>query len=271
MLRALTRFLDTGVPVIGANFGRVGFLTAIPGAELETGHRARLRGRVRGACRCRRSRWRSTASRHAAVNDAVVVSGTPGRIIEIEYSHRRRGPRHAAVRRPDLRDAARLDRLQPLERRPGARLGPRRGGGHVRRAAHAARAAARRRARTSSSRSSTARPTSRRSCSSTDAGRLPRAGEVARCASAPAGRCSRRCPSRRSSAATPRSSASTEAAHGCVADLWTSSEVGTARHRSGDLELLRAEGSAPTRVGAVRTSAERPCPRLRPRHAAGAR
>jgi NAD+ kinase len=37
MLRALTRFLGTGVPVIGVNFGRVGFLTAIPAGELETG------------------------------------------------------------------------------------------------------------------------------------------------------------------------------------------------------------------------------------------
>src|SRR5262245_40636923 len=32
MLRALTRFLATGVPVLGANFVRVGCLTAIPGA-----------------------------------------------------------------------------------------------------------------------------------------------------------------------------------------------------------------------------------------------
>src|SRR5580704_2463019 len=37
ILRALTRFLGTGVPVLGVNFGRVGFLTAIPGAELEVG------------------------------------------------------------------------------------------------------------------------------------------------------------------------------------------------------------------------------------------
>ena len=29
MLRALTRYLGSGVPVLGVNFGRVGFLTAI--------------------------------------------------------------------------------------------------------------------------------------------------------------------------------------------------------------------------------------------------
>ena len=37
MLRGLTRFLGTGVPVLGVNFGRVGFLTAIQRDEIETG------------------------------------------------------------------------------------------------------------------------------------------------------------------------------------------------------------------------------------------
>ncbi len=37
MLRALQRFLGTGIPVIGVNFGRVGFLSAIPRDELEAG------------------------------------------------------------------------------------------------------------------------------------------------------------------------------------------------------------------------------------------
>ena len=36
---------------------------------------------------------------------------------------RRRGARRAAMRRPDLRDAGRLDRVQPLERRAGAGAG----------------------------------------------------------------------------------------------------------------------------------------------------
>ncbi|WP_411277232.1 NAD(+)/NADH kinase, partial [Gaiella sp.] len=35
MLRALHRFLGTGIPVIGVNFGRVGFLSAIPKGDLE--------------------------------------------------------------------------------------------------------------------------------------------------------------------------------------------------------------------------------------------
>src|SRR3990170_7918108 len=37
MLRALARFLGAGVPVIGVNFGRVGFLASIPREELESG------------------------------------------------------------------------------------------------------------------------------------------------------------------------------------------------------------------------------------------
>src|SRR4051812_32933766 len=39
MLRALTRYLGTGVPVLGVNFGRVGFLTSVPADELEDGVR----------------------------------------------------------------------------------------------------------------------------------------------------------------------------------------------------------------------------------------
>src|ERR1700737_1664970 len=37
MLRALARFLGSGVPVIGVNFGRVGFLASIQPDELESG------------------------------------------------------------------------------------------------------------------------------------------------------------------------------------------------------------------------------------------
>ena len=37
VLRALTRFLGTGVPVVGVNFGRVGFLSSMGRRELESG------------------------------------------------------------------------------------------------------------------------------------------------------------------------------------------------------------------------------------------
>ena len=138
MLRALARFLDTGVPVIGVNFGRVGFLTAIPGDELETGSPRVFAGDYRcvelptleveldGASQRRRQR-RRRRERDARADGRA------------RLRDRRRGARRPAVRRPDLRDAAGLDRVQPLERRPGARLGARRDGGDLRRAARAPR------------------------------------------------------------------------------------------------------------------------------------
>ena len=68
MLRALARFLGTGVPVIGVNYGRVGFLTAIAADELEAGVDARVRRRLphrrardaRGDGRRRDDAWPST-------------------------------------------------------------------------------------------------------------------------------------------------------------------------------------------------------------------
>ena len=109
-----------------------------------------------------------TASTHVAVNDVVVVERHARPDGRARLVDRRRG-RSASqpLRRADLRDAGRLDGLQPLERRAGARLGARRDGGHVRRAARAARAAARRRRAAPTSSSRTARRTSTRPCWST--------------------------------------------------------------------------------------------------------
>ena len=61
MLRALSRFLGTEVPVIGVNFGRVGFLSSIPRDELEAGSHASLPAST-GSRSCRRSRSRSATS-----------------------------------------------------------------------------------------------------------------------------------------------------------------------------------------------------------------
>ncbi len=85
MLRALQRFLDTEVPVIGANFGRVGFLAAIPGPELESGL-ARVFAGEYAVQSLPTLEVSFGEGRHAAVNDVVVVSGTPGRIVELSYS-----------------------------------------------------------------------------------------------------------------------------------------------------------------------------------------
>ena len=85
MLRALTRFLDTAVPVIGVNFGRVGFLTAIAGAELEQGIARVFAGDYSVLLLPTLEVSLAGASR-AAVNDAVVVSAVPGRIVDLAYS-----------------------------------------------------------------------------------------------------------------------------------------------------------------------------------------
>ncbi|HWE81946.1 MAG TPA: NAD(+)/NADH kinase [Gaiellaceae bacterium] len=85
MLRALTRFLDTGVPVIGANFGRVGFLAAIPGDELERGLERVFAGEY-AVQSVPTLELELGDERHVAINDAVVVGSSPGRIVEIGYA-----------------------------------------------------------------------------------------------------------------------------------------------------------------------------------------
>jgi NAD+ kinase len=85
MLRALTRFLDTGVPVIGANFGRVGFLAAIPGEELELGV-ARVFAGEYAVQSVPTLAISLDAERFVAINDVVVVGNSPGRIVEIAYA-----------------------------------------------------------------------------------------------------------------------------------------------------------------------------------------
>jgi len=85
MLRALARFLGTGVPVIGVNFGRVGFLTAIDSDELETGVERVFRGEYRTQ---QLSTLEATVNgtTKVAVNDVVVAAGTLGRLIELGYT-----------------------------------------------------------------------------------------------------------------------------------------------------------------------------------------
>jgi NAD+ kinase len=85
MLRALQRFLATDVPVIGVNFGRVGFLASIQPDELESGLARVFAGDyhvvalttlevdVRGA-------------RTPAVNDVVVLTAGRGRMVELSWS-----------------------------------------------------------------------------------------------------------------------------------------------------------------------------------------
>ncbi len=83
MLRALAQFLGTGVPVIGVNFGRVGFLASIPAEELEAGLRRAFAGEFRVF---ELPTLETNASgRRTAVNDVVVHSGTLGRMVELAW------------------------------------------------------------------------------------------------------------------------------------------------------------------------------------------
>src|SRR5476649_964668 len=85
ILRALRRFLGTGVPVLGVNFGRVGFLTAIQANELEAGLARAFAGEYR-VFELPTLEFELDGKRHVAVNDVVVTSGTLGRMIELGYS-----------------------------------------------------------------------------------------------------------------------------------------------------------------------------------------
>ncbi len=85
MLRALTRFLNTDVPVIGVNFGRVGFLTTMQADELESGLARAFRGDYR-VLELPTLEVALNGETHTAVNDAVVAGGTLGRLIELEWT-----------------------------------------------------------------------------------------------------------------------------------------------------------------------------------------
>jgi NAD+ kinase len=85
MLRALTRFLGRETPVIGVNFGRVGFLSSMQQDELETGI-ARVFAGEYDVVELPTIEVEYGGSRFVAVNDAVVTSGTLGRMVELEWA-----------------------------------------------------------------------------------------------------------------------------------------------------------------------------------------
>jgi NAD+ kinase len=85
MLRALGRFLATGVPVIGVNFGQVGFLSSIQRADLETGLARVFAGDYR-VVELPTIDVVVGDERRLAVNDLVVSSGVVGRMIQLEWA-----------------------------------------------------------------------------------------------------------------------------------------------------------------------------------------
>lgn len=85
MLRALQRFLDTDVPVIGVNFGRVGFLASIQQNELESGLARVFSGDYR-VIPLSTLDVEVEDQRASAVNDVVVLSSIRGRMIELAWA-----------------------------------------------------------------------------------------------------------------------------------------------------------------------------------------
>ena len=85
MLRALTRFLGTGVPVIGVNFGRVGFLSSMGRRDLEAGL-ARVFAGEYEVVELPTLEVEHPGGTGRAVNDVVVASGSLGRMVELELA-----------------------------------------------------------------------------------------------------------------------------------------------------------------------------------------
>jgi NAD+ kinase len=85
MLRALQRFLGTDIPVIGVNFGRVGFLASIQPSELESGLARVFSGDYR-VVHLTTLDVEADATRGAAVNDVVVLSAIKGRMVELGWA-----------------------------------------------------------------------------------------------------------------------------------------------------------------------------------------
>ena len=138
--RAISR---TGVPVIGVNFGRVGFL-ASSAARSRAGSRASSPASTASrTCRRSTSRW---DERRVAVNDLVIASAVVGRMIQLEWAVGGEGLGRLACdgvvcATPSGSTGYNLSSGGPVL------VWARRDGDHLRRAALAQRAAARRAAR----------------------------------------------------------------------------------------------------------------------------
>ena len=85
MLRALARYLGTGVPVIGVNFGRVGFLASIERNHLESGLARVFAGEYRVED-VPTLDVEVGDERRVAVNDLVIASAVVGRMIQLEWA-----------------------------------------------------------------------------------------------------------------------------------------------------------------------------------------
>ena len=84
MLRALKQFLGTRTPVLGVNFGRVGFLASIASDELEEGLTRAFRGDYR-VFELPTLETDVDGERRTAVNDVVAHGSTLGRMVELAW------------------------------------------------------------------------------------------------------------------------------------------------------------------------------------------
>ena len=85
ILRTLAKLLGTSVPVIGVNFGRVGFLASIRPDGLERDLARVFRGEYR-IVELPTLGVELNGDRHVAVNDVVTTSSTLGRMIELAWA-----------------------------------------------------------------------------------------------------------------------------------------------------------------------------------------
>jgi NAD+ kinase len=85
MLRALKRFLGEGVPVIGVNYGRVGFLASMGKEDLETGLARAFDGEFE-IVQLPTLEVEVGGDRFPAVNDVVAHSGVLGRMVELRWA-----------------------------------------------------------------------------------------------------------------------------------------------------------------------------------------
>jgi NAD+ kinase len=84
MLRALRATLGTGTPVFGIKYGRVGFLTSADGSQLDEALERVLSADYKIVELCTLTA-NALGGSHAAVNDVVVTSSKPGRMVELAW------------------------------------------------------------------------------------------------------------------------------------------------------------------------------------------
>jgi NAD+ kinase len=85
ILRALRRTLGTGMPVIGVNFGEVGFLTSVTAQGLEEGLRRVFAGDY-AVAELPTLDVEVGSERRVAINDVVVASSVIGRVIQLGWA-----------------------------------------------------------------------------------------------------------------------------------------------------------------------------------------